>query len=113
MIKHWLTILDIPATICGDNAPQFTCGWFKAMCAYMGVRHATSVAHFSRSNRRAEVAGRQVFERLRKLHLEHPKKNWLREMWRAIQAYQNFPTPFGVSAHQILFTSDRLSGSVP
>ena len=113
MIKHWLTIYDIPATICSDNAPQFTGGWFKAMCAYMDVRHATSVAHLSRSNGRAKVAGRQVFERLRKLHLENPKKNWFREMWRAIQAYHDLPTPSGLSPHQILFTRDRLSRSLP
>ena len=113
MIKHWLTICDIPATICSDNAPQFTGGWFKAMCAYMGVRHARSVAHLSRSNGRAEAAGRQVFERLRKLHLENRKKNWFREMWRAIQTYHDLPTPSGLSPDQILFTRDRLSGSLP
>ena len=75
MIKHWLTNLDIRSTMCSDNAPQFTAGWFKDMCAYMGVRHATSVAPLSRSNGLAEVADRQVFWRLRKLHLQNPKKN--------------------------------------
>ena len=45
MIKHWLTICNIPATIWSDNAPHFTGGWFKAMCAYRGVRRATSVGH--------------------------------------------------------------------
>ena len=108
-----MTIFDILAAICSHNAPQFTGGWFKAMCAYMGVQHATSVAHLSRSNGRAEVAGRQVFERLRKLHLENPKKNWFREMWRAIQAYHNLPTPSGLSPHKILLSRDRLSRSLP
>ena len=85
----------------------------KAMCSCMGVRPATSVAHLSRSNRRAEVAGRQVFERLRKLHLENPKKNWFREMWRAIPAYHHLPIRSGLSPHQILFARDRLSRSLP
>ena len=83
------------------------------MCAYMGVRHATSVAHLSRSNGQAEVAGRRVLERLRKLHMENQKKNWFREMWRAIQAYHHLPKPSGLSPHEILFTRDRLSCSLP
>ena len=28
MIRHWLTVLDIPRTICSDRGPQFTGGWF-------------------------------------------------------------------------------------
>ena len=113
MIKHRLTMWNMPTTFCSDNAPQFTARWFKAMCAYMGVRHATSVAHLSRSNGRAEVAGRQVFERLRKLHPKNPRKNWFREMWRAILAYHDLPTPSGLSLHQGLFTRDRLNCSLP
>ena len=46
MIRHWLTVFDIPCTICSDRAPQFTGGWFKAMCSLMGIRHAKSVAYF-------------------------------------------------------------------
>ena len=65
MNRHWLTVFDIPRTICSDPGPQFTGGWFKAMCSLMGIRHAKSVAYLSRSNGRAEVAGRQLFEKLR------------------------------------------------
>ena len=50
MIRHWLTIFDIPRTICSDRGPQFTGGWFKAMCCLMGTRHAKSIAYLSRSN---------------------------------------------------------------
>ena len=113
MIKQLLTFLDIPATICSDSAPQFTSGWLKAMCAYMGVRHRTSVAHLSSLNRRTKVAGRQVFERLHKRHLENPKENWFREMWRAIQAYNDLPGPYVLSPHEILLTRDGLIRSLP
>ena len=34
-------------------------------------------------------------------------------MWRAIQAYHNLPIPSGLPPHQILFTRDRLSRSLP
>ena len=62
MIRHWLTVFDIPRTICSDRGPQFTGGWFKAMCSLMGIRHAKSVAYLRRSSGRAEVAGRQLFD---------------------------------------------------
>ena len=29
MIRHWLTVFDIPRTICSDRGPQFTGGWFN------------------------------------------------------------------------------------
>ena len=48
MICHWLTVFDIPRTICSDRGPQFTGGWFKAMCSLMEIRHAKSVAYLSR-----------------------------------------------------------------
>ena len=80
MIRHWLTVFDIPRSICSDRGPQFTGGWFKAMCSLMGIRHAKSVAYLSRSNGRAEVAGRQLFEKLRKIHITNPRRNWFEEM---------------------------------
>ena len=80
MILHWLTIFDIPRTICSDQGPQFTGGWFKAMCSLMGIRHAKSVGYLSRSNSRGEVAGRQLFEKRHKLHITNPRRNWFEEM---------------------------------
>ena len=63
MIRHWLTIFDVPAVICSDRGSQFVGTWFKTMCKHMGIRHAKTVAHHSRSNGRAEVAGRQCSKR--------------------------------------------------
>ena len=63
MIRHWLTIFDVAAVICSDKGTQFVGAWFGTMCKYMGVRHAKTVAYHSRSNRRAEVRGRQLFEK--------------------------------------------------
>ena len=103
MIRHWLTVFDIPCTICSERGPEFTGGWFKAMCSLMGIRHARSVAYLSRSNSRAEVAGRQLFEKLRKIHITNPRQNWFEEMWPALKAHHDTPTPGGLSPHQILF----------
>ena len=41
MIRHWLTVFGIPRTICSDRGPQFTGGWFRAMCTLMGVPRAS------------------------------------------------------------------------
>ena len=95
MVRHWLTVFGVPLTICNNHEPQFVGGWFKTMCSLMGIRHAKSVAYLSRSNGRAEVAGRLVFEKLRKIHLEHKRQNWFEEMWTAIKAHHDTPTSGG------------------
>ena len=113
MIRHWLTIFGVHHTICSDRGPQFTGGWFKAMCSLMGIRHAKSVAYLSRSNGRTEVAERQLFEKLRKIHLTNKHRNWFEEMWPALKAHHDTPTLGGLSPHQILFGSDPLGRGLP
>ena len=113
MMLHWLTVFGIPRTICSDRGPQFTGGWFKAMCPLMGIRHAKSVAYLSWSNGRAEVAGRQLFEKLHKIHLANPRRNWFEEMLPDLKAHHDTPTPGGLSPNQILFGRDPLSRGLP
>ena len=113
MIRHWLTVFDIPRTICSDRGPQFTGGWFKAMCSFMGIRHARSVAYLSLSNGRAEVAGRQLFEKLHKIHITNPSRNWFEEIRPALKAHHDTPTLGGFSPHQILFGRDPLGRGLP
>ena len=113
MIRHWLTIYGIPRTICSDLRPQFTGGWFKAMCRLTGIRHAKSVAYLSRSNGRAEVARRQLFEKLRKIYLTNKRRNWFEEMWPALKAHHDTLTPRGLSPHQIVFGRDPLGRGLP
>ena len=113
MIRHWLTVFDIPRTICSDRGPQFTGGWFKAMCSLMGIRHAKSVPYLSRSNGRAEVAGRKLFGKLRKIHITNPRWNWFEEMWPALKVHLDTPTPGCLSPHQILFGRDPLGRGLP
>ena len=113
MIHHWLTVFGIARTICSDRGPQFTGGWFKAMCSLMGIRHAKSVAYLSRCNGWAEVAGRQLFEKLRKIHLTNPRRNWFEEKWPALKAHHDTPTPGGSSPHQIWFGRDPLGRGLP
>ena len=113
MIRHWLTIFDVPAVICSDRGSQFVGTWFKTMCKHMGIRHAKTVAYHSRSNGRAEVAGRQMFEKFRQLHIDEPGRNWYNSLWRVLQAYHDLPGPTGLSPHRILFLRDRVSRTLP
>ena len=87
MIRHWLTIFDVPTVICSDQGSQFVGTWFKTMCKHMGIRHAKTVAYHSPSNGRAEVAGWQMFKKFRQLHIDEPGRNWYNSLWRVLQAY--------------------------
>ena len=113
MIRHWLKIFDVPAVICSDRGSQFVGTWFKTMCKHMGIRHAKTVAYHSRSNGQAEVAGRQMFEKFRQLHIDEPGRNWYNSLWRVLQAYHDLPGPTGLSPHRILFLRDRVSRTLP
>ena len=113
MIRHWLTIFDVPAVICSDRGSQFVWPWFKTMCKHTGIRHAKTLAYHSRSNGRAEVARRQMFEKFRQLHIEEPGRNWYNSLWRELQAYHDLLGPTGLSPHHILFLRDRVSRTLP
>ena len=113
MIRHSPTIFDVPAVICSDRGSQFVGTWFKTMCKHMGIRHAKTVAYHSRSNGRAEVAGRQMFEKFCQLHIDEPGRNWYNSLWRVLQAYHDLPGPTGLSPHRILFLRDRVSRTLP
>ena len=113
MIRHWLTIFDVPAVICSDRGSQFVGTWFKPMCKHMGVRHARTVAYHSQSNGRAEVAGQQISEKFRQLHIDEPGRKWYNSLSRVPQAYHDLPGPTGLSPHRTLFLRDRVSRTLP
>ena len=77
------------------------------------IGHAKSVAHLCQSNGRAQVAGRQLVQKLRKIHLTNKRCNWFEEMWPAPKANHEIPTPSGLLPHQILFGRDPLGWGLP
>ena len=113
MIRHWLTVFDVPAVICSDRGMQFVGAWFCMMCKYMSVRDAKTVAYHSRSNGRAEPAGRKLFKKFRQLHIEEPGRNWYHSLWRVLQAYHELPGQSGLSPNRILCLRDRVSRTLP
>ena len=113
MIRYWLTVFGIPRTICSDPGPEFSGALFKAMCSLMGVRHAKSIAYISCSNCWAELVGRQLLEKLRKIHLTNKRRNWFEEMWPVLNAHHDTPTPGGLPPHQVLFSRTPWVGDSP
>ena len=112
-IRHWLTIFDVPAVICSDWGSRFLRTWFKTMCKHMGIWHAKTVAYHRQSNERAWVAGRQMFEKFRQLHIDEPGCSWHNSLWRVLQAYHDPPGPTGLSPHRVPFLRDRVSRTLP
>ena len=113
MIAHWWTVFDVPAVMCSDRGTQFVGAWLRTMCKYMGVRHAKTVAYHSRSNGRAELAGRQLFRKFGQLHIEEPGRNWYHSLWKVLQGYHDLSGPSGLSPHRIFFLRDRVSPTLP
>ena len=113
LIRHRSTVFHVRAVICSDRGAQFVGAWFCTMYKYMGMMHAKTVAYHSRSNGRAEVACRQLFEKFRPLHIEEPGRNGYHSLWRVLQAYHNLPRLSGLSPHRILFLRDRVSRTLP
>ena len=79
----------------------------------MRTRHAKSATYLSRCNGRVEVAERQLFEKLRKIHLTSTRRNWFEEMWPVLKDHHDTPTPGGLSPHQISFGRDPLGRGLP
>ena len=100
VIRHWLTVFGVLHTSCSDRGPQFTGGWLRAMCSLM-------------SNGQNQVAGRQLSEKLPKIHLTIKCLKLFEEMWPALKAHHDTPTTGGMSPHQILFGRDPLDGGLP
>ena len=70
------------------------------------------MAYLSRSNGRAENAGRQLFDELAKPHQEN-KVNWYKGLSVALQAYHELPGPTGVSPHVAVFGRDLTCTQLP
>ena len=83
------------------------------MCFLMVIGHAKSVANLSWSECRAEMAGRQSFEKLRTINLTKKHCNWFEEMSPVLKAHHDTPTLGGLSPHQTLFGRDPLGRGLP
>jgi len=70
MLKHQWQIFGLPNVIRVRRAGVFRC-WFQSLAADLGgVRQAFSQACHHQANGRAEMAGQQLIEKLRKMQAD-------------------------------------------
>jgi hypothetical protein len=64
------THFGVPSVVTSEQGSRFAGQWFKTTCARLGIREAFSQAYHLQAKGRAEVAGKQLIEFLRKINAE-------------------------------------------
>ena len=111
MIDRWASSV-IPSIVEMYQGSHFTAAWWTTMCANLGIRQIYSQAYHHASNCRAERAGQQVIEVLRKVALESDK-NWVSLLPKVVNFCHDTPSDLGFSPHQIVFGWDRPLANLP
>ena len=78
----------------------------------MGIRQAYSQAYHHQANGRAERAGQQIMEKLRKLQV-HDKVNWVEALPRVLDRIHDLPGETGFTPYEILFGRHRPLSGLP
>ena len=112
MMEHGWNIFGIPSIITSDQGPQFSGAWWRTICARLGIRTAFSQAHKPQSNGRAEVAGKQFYGILRKLHTDM-HVNWVEALPRVLRIHNDSPNCTGYSPYQFIFGRERNEAGIP
>jgi hypothetical protein len=112
MLKFMWRPFGIPSLITSDQGSHFVNSWWDTMCAKLGIRQAFSQAYHHQANGRAEMAGQQVMEKLRKLNTEG-RINWVESLPHMLDRYHDVPGESGLSPYQILFGRERSIGDIP
>ena len=112
MLQHQWRPFGIPSVITSDQGSHFIGAWWQNMCAYLGIRHATSIAYHHQANGRAEVAGQTLREVLRKI-INEGKMNWVEALPMTLDKIHDMKNDTGLSPYQILFGRERPLANVP
>jgi hypothetical protein len=114
MYLHW-QMFGIPSVITSDQGPHFASAWWQTLCAAHGIRTAYSQAYHHQANGRAEVAGHQVLNKLRKFIADpsEPGVTWVELLPKAIRALHDLPGVTGMSPYEIVFGRHRPMAGLP
>ena len=112
MLKHQWQIFGLPDVITSDQGSHFVSSWFEALAAGLGIRQAFSQAYHHQANGRAEMAGQQLMEKLRKMHADEGI-NWAECLPAALKQIHDTPGISGLSPYQILFGRERNAPNLP
>ena len=112
MLKYQWQTFGLPDVITSDQGSHFVSSWFQTLAAGLGVRQAFSQAYHHQANGRAEMAGQQLLEKLRKMHADDGM-NWAEMLPAALRFIHDTPGVSGLSPHQIIFGRDRNLPNLP
>ena len=112
MLKHQWQIFGLPDIITSDQGSHFVSSWFESLAAGLGVRQAFSQAYHHQANGRAEMAGQQLMEKLRKMHADEGI-NWAECIPAALRLIHDPLGLTGLSPYQILFGRERNLPNIP
>jgi hypothetical protein len=112
MLEHQWRPFGIPSIVTSDRGSHFVNAWWKHMCARLGIHHVFSPPYHHQANGRAEVAGQQIMEILRKLYAESGE-NWVEALPRALDCIYDMKGPVGYSPYEILFGRERPLQGLP
>ena len=111
MVKEWFGF-GIPTRITTDQGPQFANAWWRTMCGFLGITHVYTQPYHHQANGRAERAGQQILEILRKINSDH-KINWVIALPRVLRLIHDTPGEAGLSPYEIVFGRQRFVANVP
>jgi hypothetical protein len=112
MLRFQWRPFGIPTKITSDQGPHFAGAWWHTMCATLGIQMAFSQAYHHQANGRAEVAGQQIKDRLRKLMVED-RVNWVEALPMVIDRLHDVVGENGYSPYEIVFGRFRPIGNLP
>jgi hypothetical protein len=111
--SHGWNVFDTPSLVHTDMDPRWLGSWWKTMCAMLGIRHAVAQPHHHRDNGRAERAGGQLRDMLRKLHTQHATYTWVEALPIALRHIHDQPGVSGYSPYEIVFGRQRSLANLP
>jgi len=82
------------------------------MCAELGIRHAYAQGYHHQSNGRAEMAGQQLQEMLRKVMIEN-ELTWVEALPRVLDRIHDVKGQAGLSPYEMLFGRPRPLANLP
>jgi hypothetical protein len=112
MVQYQWRPFGVPAVISSDQGSHFVSTWWQNLCSVLGIRQAFSQAYHHQANGRAERAGQQIMEILRKLHTDE-KINWVEALPQVVDRIHDVKGESGLSPYQILFGRERPLSGVP
>ena len=110
LVHQWLSVCTVPVEITKDHDPKFTSAWFNTLCSGLGVRVPYRQVNRSQTSGRAEVAGHQIFQILRRIHLEKAPRGigWVQCIWAVLGAYHQTKGHLGLSPQKLVFGREKL-----